>query len=157
MDIEEFIRLTEADIKSITEEYYLMNGSGDIIFAPLEAKEIIIIKTKDILFIQEEKDITIIKTLNSSYSCKFKSYDVFEILQEKYPNFKFIDQNLMANISNIVAYDSYYNRLYFSADISIHTVGPFIQYLKNSFREISDLKDSTTRERKFKNIPLNEI
>lgn len=157
MDIEEFIRLTEADIKSITEEYYLMNGSGDIIFAPLEAKEIIIIKTKDILFIQEEKDITIIKTLNNSYSCKFKSYDVFEMLQGKYPNFKFIDQNLMANISNIVAYDSYYNRLYFSADISIHTVGPFIQYLKNSFREISDLKDSITRERKFKNIPLNEI
>lgn len=157
MNREEFIRLAEAEISSIAEEQYVKNGNGDIIFAHLETKETIIIKTKDILFIQEEKEVTFIRTLDNSYSCRFKSYDIFEYLEEKYPDFKFIDQNLMANISNIVAYDSYYNRLYFSAEISIHTVGPFIQYLKNSFVEMSDLKDNTAKARKFNHISFNEF
>jgi hypothetical protein len=78
------------------------------------------------------------------------------MLKEKYTDFKFVDHNLMANISNIVAYDSYYNRLYFAADIIINTVDPFIQYLKNSLTNISDLTNKETGDRNFRKISFNE-
>ncbi|MEX2460033.1 MAG: hypothetical protein WD469_01805 [Paenibacillaceae bacterium] len=157
MNIENFNKLTQPDIDSITEEYYVRNGSGDILFAPLSNKETVIIKTKDILFLQGEKDIVFIRTLHENYSCKFQSYDVFEMLKRNYSDFRFVDNNLMANILNIVAYDSYLNKIYFTADISIITVSPFMKYLKNSLSDISDLTIKETNERRCNVIPLNGI
>src|SRR5690242_8024180 len=113
MDYKEFISTTETDIQEITKEIFHASGNEEMIFAFNDKNQMVMFKAPDILYIEEGNKFFTVRTFDSTITCVFPSFDIFEFM-EKLEYFRFVNNGLMANMNQIRAYDTSNNTLYFN-------------------------------------------